>query len=413
MVFRLVVSLMALSLGACSSDASETFERRPTLDAVADDVLDGGGIEPADVPIAADATDTDISAGDASPEPDAALDVEAQDVPQSDADAPDVPSGDVADDGVGDTAEDTAEDTGPDDTGEEPPIYQGTGDPFAPGPLRYSNGEFEEGREGSPVPFLILVPLGDGPYPVIVFQHGFLLANAYYSELLGHLASHGFVVIAPQMYASSLIPIGQPSTLEEVALADTFYRWLDDNLVAIAGPSVEETVVGLAGHSRGGKVIWGLLQGYENTISAVAGVDPVDGTGGPLGGEDRVISGALDLGIPSLVIGTGLGSEGSFTSPACAPDGDNHVQFYEASGSPAWHVVATDYGHNDMLDDDPDGCFVTCTACAAGDARAPMRATTAGALVAFFRGALQGVPEAYNVLNSASGMPVGVVLESR
>jgi len=38
----------------------------------------------------------------------------------------------------------------------------------------------------------------EAPYPLIVFSHGFGLNAAWYSTLLEHFASHGFVVVAPQ-----------------------------------------------------------------------------------------------------------------------------------------------------------------------------------------------------------------------
>src|SRR5262245_59492662 len=37
-----------------------------------------------------------------------------------------------------------------------------------------------------------------GPYPVVVFSHGFSANAVWYSHLPEHLASHGFVVVAPE-----------------------------------------------------------------------------------------------------------------------------------------------------------------------------------------------------------------------
>jgi predicted dienelactone hydrolase len=39
---------------------------------------------------------------------------------------------------------------------------------------------------------------GGGPYPVVIFSHGFSANAVWYSHLLEHLASHGFVVVAPE-----------------------------------------------------------------------------------------------------------------------------------------------------------------------------------------------------------------------
>jgi len=131
-------------------------------------------------------------------------------------------------------------------------------------------------------------------------------------------------------------------------------------------------------------------------------VDPVDGTGGPLGRQPRVIQGPFGFTVPALVIGTGLGGD-------CAPEGDNHVQFYEACNSPAWHVVAVDQGHADMLDEGSPGAWL----CPGGPDRAGTRRLTAGLLVAFFRAGLQGDAAAYAVLTDPVAAPITITAEAR
>ena len=46
---------------------------------------------------------------------------------------------------------------------------------------------------------LIAVPELGGNYPVLFLCHGFLLLNHHYSQLLRHVASHGFILVAPQV----------------------------------------------------------------------------------------------------------------------------------------------------------------------------------------------------------------------
>jgi chlorophyllase len=177
---------------------------------------------------------------------------------------------------------------------------------------------------------------------------------------------------------------------------------------------VRTDLMGLAGHSRGARVIWWTLKETGRRVQAVAGVDPVDGTGGPLGNEPRVVASAVDLGAPVLVIGAGLGSQSSgFLSPACAPEADNYSKFFAASPSPAGLAVAPEYGHMDMLDDNPTGCGFACTACVDGPSRAPFRQLTAGMLTAFFRGALSGAQNSFDTLSDADAAPVTVTLEQR
>ena len=50
-----------------------------------------------------------------------------------------------------------------------------------------------------PKPLLVAAPREAGEYPVLVFLHGYLVVNSFYSHLLQHVASHGYIVIAPQV----------------------------------------------------------------------------------------------------------------------------------------------------------------------------------------------------------------------
>jgi len=45
----------------------------------------------------------------------------------------------------------------------------------------------------------ITVPMAEGKFPVVQFQHGFDVRNACYSRIISHVASYGFIVIAPQV----------------------------------------------------------------------------------------------------------------------------------------------------------------------------------------------------------------------
>ncbi|KAJ4956323.1 hypothetical protein NE237_013106 [Protea cynaroides] len=60
--------------------------------------------------------------------------------------------------------------------------------------------------------------------------------------------------------------------------------------------------------------------------------------------------------MPVMVVGTGLGEEKA--NPvvcACAPKGVNHEEFFKECKPTRGHIVATDYGHIDILNDDPSG----------------------------------------------------------
>ncbi len=284
-------------------------------------------------------------------------------------------------------------------------VYVDTGSPYEPGALTVRTVAVARCEQGAPVDLLIHAPAQAGTYCVVVFQHGFLARNSDYSETLRHLASHGFVVVVPQMYTPGIgVLLGSPTAAVEAEWAAVVLAWLPDHLSALSGVEADTRRLGLAGHSRGGKVAWLTLAADSSRARAVAGVDPVGGTGGPGGNQARVVQGPFNFAFPSLVIGTGLGG-------ACAPAGDNHVQFYDASAVPAWHVVAVDQGHGDMLDE--AAAEAASRVCASGPDRAGMRRLTAGLLTAFFRGSLQGDESAFAWLTDVAAAPISVVIERK
>lgn len=283
--------------------------------------------------------------------------------------------------------------------------YVGTSDPFADGPLTVRTSSVPACAEGNPLPLLIFAPETPGNYPVVVFQHGFITRNEAYGEILRHLAGHGFVVAAPQMYEPGLGALfGQPTAADEAVAAAELLDWLPAGLPAVLGYTPAGNQLGLAGHSRGGKVAWLVLESNPARAQAVAGIDPVDGRGGPLGTQARVVQGPFAFAGATLVIGTGLGGD-------CAPAGDNHEQFYAASRSPAWHVIVPNQGHADMLDEPT--AVAAAGVCPSGPDRAGMRRLTAGLLVAFFRGSLQKDATAYAALTDAAGAPLPIVVETK
>ena len=290
---------------------------------------------------------------------------------------------------------------------EDDAVYQSNIDPYLDGGLTVYNMEISEGENNAPKDMTIYTPLNTGKYAVVMFHHGFIMNHKVYSGMLTHLASHGFIVVAPQMYPP-LIPIGVMSSAEEAIQASQVYDWIKVEIENIVGVEVDLNKIGLMGHSRGAKVSWTHLKNNGSAdFMAVAGLDPVDGTGGPGGTETRVVDGQFSFSIPALIIGTGLGPSG--ISP-CAPSGDNHIQFYAASNSPAWHVVATNNGHNDMTD---DNCGVACLACSSGGNKDKVRQLFGGLLSAFFRFTLQDDIAAVDVLSDIERAPVSITVESK
>nr|UZP64739.1 chlorophyllase-2 [Poa pratensis] len=253
--------------------------------------------------------------------------------------------------------------------------------------------------DGPPSPLLIAAPSDAGEYPVVVFLHGYLCNNYFYSQLLQHVASHGFIVIGPQLYTLS-----GPDTTQEINSAAAVVDWLADGLSSTLPLNVRPnlTAVSISGHSRGGKVAFAVALGHAKTslpLAALIAVDPVDGTG--LGNQTpppilAYKENSLRVPAPVMVIGTGLGElPRNALFPPCAPLGLSHAAFYDECPTPACHLVARDYGHTDMMDDVTRGAkgLATRAVCKSGGARAPMRRFVGGAMVAFLKKWVEGRPE--------------------
>uniref|UniRef100_A0A0E0M7S0 chlorophyllase n=1 Tax=Oryza punctata TaxID=4537 RepID=A0A0E0M7S0_ORYPU len=255
-----------------------------------------------------------------------------------------------------------------------------------------------------PKPLLVAAPCDAGDYPVVVFLHGYLANNSFYSQLFEHVASHGFVVVGPQLYTMS-----GPDTTDEINSAAAVINWLaGGDLTSKLPPNVrvDTTKISISGHSRGGKVAFALALGHANAslpagaIAALVAVDPVDGFAAGKQTPPPILTyrgeNSLRVAAPVMVIGTGLGGLARAPLlPACAPRGVSHDEFYGECAAPACHLVARDYGHTDMMDDVTPGVrgLATRAVCRSGGARAPMRRFVGGAMVAFMKRWVEGEPE--------------------
>uniref|UniRef100_A0A453NH86 Chlorophyllase n=1 Tax=Aegilops tauschii subsp. strangulata TaxID=200361 RepID=A0A453NH86_AEGTS len=71
---------------------------------------------------------------------------------------------------------------------------------FQPGKLAVEAIQVDENAAPTPpIPVLIVAPKDAGTYPVAMLLHGFFLHNHFYEHLLRHVASHGFIIVAPQI----------------------------------------------------------------------------------------------------------------------------------------------------------------------------------------------------------------------
>ncbi|KAK4478123.1 hypothetical protein RD792_017402, partial [Penstemon davidsonii] len=194
-----------------------------------------------------------------------------------------------------------------------------------------------------------------------------------------------------------------PNATEEINITAEIVNWLPKGLSNLLPPDVQPNLnkLGLAGHSRGGKVAFALSLHKPSTtslhISALIGIDPVDGMDKGKQTPPPVLtyipnSFHLD-NTAVLVIGSGLGEvQRNRFFPPCAPCGVNHEDFYKECCEPAYYFVAKDYGHLDMLDDDTKGIRGKASYCLCknGECREPMRRFVGGIVVAFLKAYLEG-----------------------
>ncbi|CAI9298173.1 unnamed protein product [Lactuca saligna] len=269
--------------------------------------------------------------------------------------------------------------------------------------------------EITPKPLLIFTPLEEGEFPVLVLLHGYLLYNSFYSQLSHHIASHGFIIVVPQLYSVT----GADATKEVECVAE-ITNWLPEGLQKFLPSQVKPNLrkLGLAGHSRGGKVAFALaLNKLINTklnlkFSALIGIDPVDGMDTGKQTPPKVLTyvpHSFNLEMPVMVIGSGLGEvRKNLLFPACAPKGVNHENFYSECCKPACYFVAKDYGHLDMLDDETKGIRGKTTHCLCknGKSREPMRRFVGGVVVAFLKAYFGGDFSYLTGINDDGSAPV-------
>ena len=86
-----------------------------------------------------------------------------------------------------------------------------------------------------------------GPYQSIAFGHGFFMQNSYYISLFKHLASYGFIVIAPQLPDNNHLQIGY-----DLIHCIKFIKSQNLNQLSRFFNIIDTTKSGLSGHSMGG-----------------------------------------------------------------------------------------------------------------------------------------------------------------
>ena len=264
---------------------------------------------------------------------------------------------------------------------------------------------------GTTLTLTIYLPAGAGPFPVVVFHHGFQLGTELYASYGEHLASWGYVVVMPQMPGGL---IGGPTHRDLEHYLQAVLDWIEATGADPNGPlagKADATHIGLAGHSMGGKISM-LTATDDSRPLAVFGIDPVDAAGSPLPSDPAdypsVTPELMDLiTIPLGLLGETTNATCSgIMCQACAPAEDNFQQYYQYAVSPAQQIEILGANHMSFLDD--PNCGLTCSVCDPGtDDPAITRRLTRRYMTAFFNVVLKQ-QDAYRYYLTGAGMDADV-----
>ena len=103
-----------------------------------------------------------------------------------------------------------------------------------------------------------------GPYQPIAFGHGFLMQNNYYISHFKHLASYGFVVIAPQFPDNNHLQLAY-----DLIYCVNYIKTQNANSSSRFFNLIDVTKAGLSGHSMGGGASL-LASANDSTITVTA-----------------------------------------------------------------------------------------------------------------------------------------------
>ncbi len=257
-------------------------------------------------------------------------------------------------------------------------------DPNQDGPFATASfsGEAAVPATGNDVPISGWAPTSGGPFPVVIIAHGFQLPASQYDSYAQRLASFGYVAVTPD-YPTSFFG------LSHVDVAEDLLGSLD---WALAEPSlagkVDEDLVGMAGHSLGGKASL-LAATLDPRVKAVIALDPVDSSMSCSPQDCPDVSNLMPtLAIPTGFLGETLDSAGGFQP--CAPAADNFQTFYAGATSPSFSVTVLGANHMSFLDD-VASCGFTCSFCNAATLdNATVNAMARAYVTAFFERHLRG-----------------------
>jgi len=220
-----------------------------------------------------------------------------------------------------------------------------------------------------------------GPYPVILFGHGFQLPPSQYYGYLRRLATFGYVALTVDFPAGMVFPNHVNNAAELLAGLD----WAAGKaeLAGVADPSW----AGATGHSLGGKLSL-LAATMDGRIQATITLDPVDSSMGCTPQDCPDVSAMMPLNVPTGFIGELIDATGSLQ--ACAPAADNFETFYAGTTAPSLSVDVLGANHMSFIED-VGSCGLPCSFCNAATApQEEVLALSRAFVVAFYERYLKG-----------------------
>lgn len=174
----------------------------------------------------------------------------------------------------------------------------------------------------------------DGPFPIVLFSHGFGASRLYYSNLLSGIASWGFVVVAADYLERGLLAEATHPDVTDTPALDlhTMFSSLTATENASADPSsplyrlANRDKVAAVGHSAGGQTAFDALN--DPRVALAIGWAPVGPSGPPSHKPVMIIGEQEDV---ALTPATLTGEFNKFPGP---------TKFVEISGE----------GHNTYTD---------------------------------------------------------------
>lgn len=191
----------------------------------------------------------------------------------------------------------------------------------------WSQGEqawtfIDESRNGRQIASTVFYPAGAGPFPVVVFGHGFVMNTPDYGALFDGLVEAEFVVVSVET-EGGFAPDHADFGLDLAFVAGAAAAELT------ALPCTVDAHAAIGGHSMGGGAAW--LAAASGSIDAVFGLAPAET-------NPSAIDAASEVTVPSLVF-TG-------TSDAVTPPADHHLPIHNQTASSCKALVTLiDGGH--------------------------------------------------------------------